>query len=142
MSETPITAIDRSERSGSPGLVLLLAAALVAIAAAFSFLPPDQAGRLLKALLAVLAMVGVLALFAYAVGFLQFSGQSVKNDITKVIADTGSDGLLVTEGDSRVIYANEGIAQVIFFEGEEPETSYADRRGKYQGQHGITLPRL
>ncbi|HRW50336.1 MAG: dCTP deaminase [Caldilinea sp.] len=40
------------------------------------------------------------------------------------------------------IYANEGIAQVIFFEGEEPETSYADRRGKYQGQHGITLPRL
>jgi len=40
------------------------------------------------------------------------------------------------------IYANEGIAQVIFFEGEEPETSYADRRGKYQGQHGITLPRM
>ncbi len=40
------------------------------------------------------------------------------------------------------IYSNEGIAQVIFFEGEEPETSYADRRGKYQGQHGITLPRL
>ena len=40
------------------------------------------------------------------------------------------------------IYANEGIAQVIFFEGEAPETSYADRKGKYQGQHGITLPRL
>ncbi|MFN3332193.1 MAG: dCTP deaminase [Caldilinea sp.] len=40
------------------------------------------------------------------------------------------------------IYANEGIAQVIFFEGDEPEVSYADRKGKYQGQHGITLPRL
>lgn len=40
------------------------------------------------------------------------------------------------------IYANEGIAQVIFFEGEPPEVSYADRKGKYQGQHGITLPRL
>jgi dCTP deaminase len=40
------------------------------------------------------------------------------------------------------IYANEGIAQVIFFEGDAPETSYADRKGKYQGQHGITLPRL
>ena len=107
MSETPITAIDRSERTGSPGLVLLLAAALVATAAAFSFLPREHAARLIMALLAVLAMVGVLALFAYAVGFLQFSGQSVKNDITKVIADTGADGLLVTEGDSRVIYANE-----------------------------------
>jgi dCTP deaminase len=40
------------------------------------------------------------------------------------------------------IYANEGIAQVLFFEGEQPEVSYADRKGKYQGQHGITLPRL
>ncbi len=40
------------------------------------------------------------------------------------------------------IYANEGIAQVIFFEGEQPEVSYADRKGKYQGQQGITLPRL
>jgi dCTP deaminase len=41
------------------------------------------------------------------------------------------------------IYANEGIAQVLFFEGrEEPEVSYADKKGKYQGQHGVTLPRL
>ncbi len=40
------------------------------------------------------------------------------------------------------IYANEGIAQVLFFEGEEPEVSYADRKGKYQAQTGITLPKL
>lgn len=41
------------------------------------------------------------------------------------------------------IYANEGICQVLFFEGDEVcEVSYADRRGKYMGQKGITLPRL
>ncbi len=41
------------------------------------------------------------------------------------------------------IYANEGIAQVLFFESDEPcEVSYADKKGKYQGQKGITLPRL
>ena len=41
------------------------------------------------------------------------------------------------------IYANEGIAQVLFFKGEEPcETSYKDKAGKYQHQMGITLPRL
>jgi dCTP deaminase len=41
------------------------------------------------------------------------------------------------------IYANEGIAQVLFFEGDEPcETSYADKRGKYQAQQGLTLPKL
>ncbi|NTW00316.1 MAG: dCTP deaminase [Oscillochloris sp.] len=41
------------------------------------------------------------------------------------------------------IYANEGIGQVLFFEGDEPcETSYADKKGKYQGQVGIVLPRI
>jgi dCTP deaminase len=41
------------------------------------------------------------------------------------------------------IYANEGIAQVLFFEAdEECETSYADKKGKYQAQKEIVLPRL
>ncbi len=40
------------------------------------------------------------------------------------------------------IYANEGVAQVVFFEAdEECETSYQDRGGKYQGQTGVTLPK-
>jgi dCTP deaminase len=40
------------------------------------------------------------------------------------------------------IYANEGIAQLLFFESDEVcETSYADRGGKYQGQRGVTLPK-
>ena len=40
------------------------------------------------------------------------------------------------------IYANEGVAQVIFIEGDEVcETSYKDRGGKYQGQKGVTLPK-
>ncbi len=41
------------------------------------------------------------------------------------------------------IYANEGIAQVLFFESDEVcEVSYKDKAGKYQAQQGITLPRL
>ncbi len=41
------------------------------------------------------------------------------------------------------IYANEGIAQVLFFEGDEVcEVSYADKKGKYQKQNSILLPRL
>ena len=40
------------------------------------------------------------------------------------------------------IYANEGVAQMLFFESDEVcETSYRDRGGKYQGQTGVTLPR-
>jgi len=41
------------------------------------------------------------------------------------------------------IYANEGLAQVVFFKAEEIcETSYADRGGKYMKQQGITIPRM
>jgi dCTP deaminase len=43
------------------------------------------------------------------------------------------------------IYANEGIAQVLFFEADADdvcEVSYADKRGKYQAQQGVTLPKI
>ncbi len=41
------------------------------------------------------------------------------------------------------VYANEGIAQFLFFKGSSPcETSYASRGGKYMGQKGVTLPKL
>ncbi len=41
------------------------------------------------------------------------------------------------------VYANEGIAQVLFFQSDEAcEVSYADKKGKYQKQQGLTLPRL
>jgi dCTP deaminase len=41
------------------------------------------------------------------------------------------------------IYANEGIAQVVFFQSDEPcEVSYRDKQGKYQQQRGVTLPRI
>jgi dCTP deaminase len=41
------------------------------------------------------------------------------------------------------IYSNEGIAQLVFLESDEAcETSYKDRKGKYQAQRGITLPRI
>jgi dCTP deaminase len=41
------------------------------------------------------------------------------------------------------IYANEGVCQVLFFESDAPcKQTYKDRNGKYQGQVGVTLPRL
>jgi dCTP deaminase len=41
------------------------------------------------------------------------------------------------------IYSNEGIAQVLFFQSDEPcEVSYKDKAGKYQSQRGVTLPKI
>ncbi len=113
MTDEPISvALDRTERTGSPGLVLLFAACLVAVAAAFSLLPKDQAANLVIGLLALLAVVGIFALFAYAVGFLQFVGQSARNDLTKLMCDTGTEGLLVTDGAGKIVYANEAYMRL------------------------------
>lgn len=40
------------------------------------------------------------------------------------------------------IYPGEGIAQILFFEGEQPAVTYADRNGKYQGQRGVVLAKM
>ena len=40
------------------------------------------------------------------------------------------------------VYPNEGISQCVFFEGETPTTTYADKKGKYMYQTGITLPKV
>jgi dCTP deaminase len=51
-------------------------------------------------------------------------------------------GIIVNTPLPAKIYANEGVAQMLFLESdEECETSYKDRGGKYQGQKGVTLPK-
>ncbi|MFJ5487748.1 hypothetical protein ACIKTA_09060, partial [Hansschlegelia beijingensis] len=66
--------IDRS-RSGSVGLVLLVAAALVGAGLAISFLKGDAAQPWILALLAVLSVIGVFALFAGALGLVRFGAR-------------------------------------------------------------------
>ncbi|HTJ01727.1 MAG TPA: ATP-binding protein [Methylovirgula sp.] len=108
MTDQPVSAaIDRTDRSGSPALILLFAACLVATAAAFSLLPKGEAASLVIGLLAVLAVIGIFALFAYAVGMLQFAGQTARNDLTKLVCDSGPEGFIATDADGKILYANE-----------------------------------
>ncbi len=68
--------------------------------------------------------------------------------IPTTVLEAGWEGIITLEISNVTplparIYANEGIAQVLFFEGDEAcDTSYADRQGKYQSQHGVVLPRV
>ena len=60
------------------------------------------------------------------------------------VLEAGWEGILVLElvnhtSNSIKVYSNSGISQILFFKGENPEVSYADRDGKYQGQVGITF---
>ncbi|MFY9627769.1 MAG: ATP-binding protein [Methylocystis sp.] len=107
MTDKPASsAYDRTDRPGSAKLVIALAAALVGVMAVF-FFAPATAPRFTILALAVFAVVGVFCLFAYAVGLLQLSKHAGRNDVTKLLADTSDQGLLITEGDLQVIYANE-----------------------------------
>jgi two-component system cell cycle sensor histidine kinase/response regulator CckA len=110
MSDGPATtALDRSDRSGSVGLVLTLAGLLVGASLATLFIASDKAQTFVIGLLAFLSVVGVFSLLAGAVGLLQFGGRPARNDLTKTIADTSPDALMVTDGDGSVIYANEAF---------------------------------
>src|SRR5215210_1312272 len=100
------SSVDRSERPGHIGLLLLLAGVLVGAAVGLSFVSVEQAQPLILGLLALLAMAGVFFLFALAIGAVQFAGQGARNDLTKLMADTASEGLVVVD-EGRIVYANE-----------------------------------
>ncbi len=64
--------------------------------------------------------------------------------VPPTVLEAGWEGILVLEfsnhtSNSIRLYANSGAAQILFFQGEQPNVSYADRNGRYQGQTGITL---
>ena len=101
------SAIDRSDRPGHIGWVLLLAGILVGAISLFVSSPCEQAQPMILGLLAFFAMAGVFFLFAMAIGVIQFAGKTARNDITKLMADTSSDGLVSIEDDGRIVYANE-----------------------------------
>jgi two-component system cell cycle sensor histidine kinase/response regulator CckA len=108
MSGTTVTtAIDRSDKPGHIGIILLVAGLLVGAAIALGFIANEWAQPLILGLLALLSVVGVFGLFAFAIGLIQFSGRAARNDLTKAIVDSAEDGVVVTENESRIVYANE-----------------------------------
>ncbi|HEY8125665.1 MAG TPA: response regulator [Methylocystis sp.] len=104
---TEASALGRSERPPNVGLTLALVIALIAAVAAYYLTPSDLAPRATLLALAVFGVAGIFFLFAYAVGLIHFSGRVAGNEVTKLIADTSGEGLLVTRGDARIVYAND-----------------------------------
>ena len=96
----------RGARGGSIVLVLLVAAALVAAATGIVLVGGSNAEPYILAFLAVLATIGVFSLFALACGILRVSAAATDNPLVKAVVDGAFDGIVVTDGDGRVIYAN------------------------------------
>src|ERR1700722_6844997 len=109
-------AIDRSsatERGGSVMLVLLVAGMLVAAATAIVVLGRSNAEPYILAFLAVLATVGVFSLFALACGILRLSATAAVSPLIKSVVDGAFDGVVVTDADGRVVYANAAYLDLI-----------------------------
>lgn len=100
------TPLEPARRSGSILLVLLVAGAIIAAAVAFMTLGRSQAQPYILALLALLAMVGVFTLFAFAAGIVRFADRHAEDPIMRPIADHAFDGLAVTDQRGHVVYAN------------------------------------
>jgi two-component system cell cycle sensor histidine kinase/response regulator CckA len=106
LGDIPRSSVDRTQRPGSTGMVLLVALVLVGAVVALLFIGRGHAQLYIVALLAILAMVGVFSLFALATGILRMPGKEEVDPLIKAITDTAQDGLLVTDSAGRVVYAN------------------------------------
>src|SRR5262245_35319088 len=105
LSDAAPVSLDRSQRSGSIGMVLLVAVVLVGAAVSLLFIGRSRADPYIIGLLALLAVIGVFSMFAVAAGILRMAGREV-NPLIKAMTDTASDGLVVTDTEGRVVYAN------------------------------------
>jgi two-component system, cell cycle sensor histidine kinase and response regulator CckA len=119
-------AVDRSAataRGGSIGLVLLVAGCLIGAATGIVLFGRDNPEPYVLVFLAALATVGVFSLFAFATGILRLSSAQAGNPLLKSIVDSAFEGLLVTDVDGRVIYANAAYLDLIGASGPQDARS-------------------
>ncbi|SDR86780.1 cell cycle histidine kinase CckA [Bradyrhizobium canariense] len=102
----PIPAHEPARRSGSIVLVLLVAGGIVAAAVVLMTIGRAQAQPYILGLLALLAMVGLFNLFAFAAGIIRFVDRTAEDPVMSRIADHAFDGLAVTDPRGHVVYSN------------------------------------
>src|SRR5215210_5832374 len=105
--------LDRRQRNGSIGLVLIIAVVLIGAAMALLLVGRGQAQPYILGFLALLATIGVFSLFAIASGIWQISGQDNGDPLFKALAESSSDGTVVTDAAGRVLYANSAYLTLV-----------------------------
>src|SRR6478735_3709112 len=102
----PFAAHEPARRGGSIVLVLLVATGIVAVAVALMTIGRAQAQPYILGVLALLAMVGLFNLFAFAAGIIRFTDRAADDPVMGRIADHAYDGLAVTDPKGHVVYSN------------------------------------
>jgi len=105
-SQQPTNGHEPARRGGSIVLVLLVAGGIVAAAVALMTIGRTEAQPYILGLLALLAMVGLFNLFAFAAGIIRFADRAADDPVMGHIADQAHDGLAVTDPRGHVVYSN------------------------------------
>jgi len=98
--------VDRTHRAHGIVPVLVLAAALVGTAFVLSQAAPENEPIYILFFLAVLAAVGIFALFAGAIGILRFAGRPGRDDFARALLAEAENGMIVVGGEGSVLFAN------------------------------------
>jgi len=96
-----------------PGVIPIIAASLAAGALVLALVASPAREPLLLTLLAVLAMLGLFAVFGYMAGHLRIGERVRDEDLVRAFANSLDDGLLVTRRDGRPLYANRALADMV-----------------------------
>ena len=93
--------VDRAEKTGSIGLLLALALGLVGAAVVLALMRREDAAIWVQILLGLLAVIGVFALFAGAIGLVRFGARRDGHPLSKAFLDTTGEGVVVTDREGR-----------------------------------------
>ena len=107
MKSAPPPPVDRIERTVNPIALAILVVCLAGALLALWLAPSAIGASLLTWMIVILAVCGAFGLLLFAFGLLQFPTRAARLDTTKAIADSSPDGILVTDRESRIVYANE-----------------------------------
>jgi two-component system cell cycle sensor histidine kinase/response regulator CckA len=102
--------LDRTERLTGVGRLIVLSFGIVGASLGFMLIGPGSAEPFLLGLLGILAVIGVVTLFASAIGLMRLSGRGQDENVSRSFVDAFPEGVLLTEADGRIVYANRAYA--------------------------------
>jgi len=105
--------VDHSGRVSNVGRLIVAASALVAVVVAVVIVQRATSGPFLLGLLLVLAAIGVIALLGGAIGLFGLAGRSQGLGMVRAFIDAAPEGVLVTDRDGRIVYANRAYAELM-----------------------------
>lgn len=104
--------IDRTAPPGNIKLVLALAGVLIGAGVALAFVGNEGGGFYFLVFMALLAAIGIFALFGFAIGILQLGGTRTSDDFARAVLTDFEEGLVVVSPNGEIVFANQSYLQL------------------------------